>query len=291
MKKYLLSIFMILMVVLSVSAQQTDTTYWKKAGVAGINMSQVSLSNWSAGGDGSIAFDANFTYSFDYNRDKQMWTNRLELAYGLNNTETNGTRKTNDKIYLASTYGYKIAKNWYASAFVNFQTQFAKGYNYSVSDEVPISKFMAPGYLSAGLGFTWTPKTWFKATFSPVTWRGTFILDDALSDIGAFGVDPGKKFMNEFGANIMAEAKFKLMENIGIYSRLDLFSNYLEKPQNIDIKWDIQVNMKVNKWISANLTLNMIYDDDTKTVKDDGTLGGAKLQFKEVLGVGLQVTF
>ncbi|MDL2319587.1 DUF3078 domain-containing protein [Alistipes sp. OttesenSCG-928-B03] len=289
MKKIIL-LFAASFIAFGAAAQQRDTT-WTFGGLAGINMSQVSLSNWSAGGEGSIAFDVNFNYNIDYKHDKQLWTNRIELAYGLNNTKTNGTRKTNDKIYLASTYGYKIAPKWYASAFMTFNTQFDEGYDYSVSNENYISKFMAPGYLSAGLGFTWTPKTWFTATFSPATWRGTFVLDDKLSDAGAFGVDPGKKILNEVGANVLAELKLPIMTNIDLYSRLNLYSNYLDNPQNVDVKWDIQVNMKVNRWISASLNLNMIYDDDIKTKRDDGTWGHAKFQFKEVLGIGLQATF
>lgn len=290
MKKYIL-LFAAALFTLSAAAQERDTT-WRGSGVAGLNMSQVSLSNWAAGGDPSIAFDANFGYSLNYKKNKSLWDNRLELAYGMNDTKAKGTRKTNDKIYLSSNYGYRIAPKWYASAMVTFQTQFDKGYNYSKSETDYISKFMAPGYLTAGLGFLWTPTAWLKVNLSPATWRGTFVLDDKLSDEGAFGVDPGKNLLNEFGANILAEAKFKLMENMDLYSRLNLYSNYLDNPQNVDVQWDIQLNMKVNKWISANLTLNMLYDDNTRTFKNGDPQGGnARLQFKETLGVGLQVMF
>ena len=105
-----------------------------------------------------------------------------------NKTKSDGTKKTNDKIYLSSTYGYEIAKNWYASGLMTFQTQFAKGYDYSVDPDVFISRFMSPGYLLIGAGFTWTPKSWFTATFTPATWRGTFVSSKILSDQGDFGV-------------------------------------------------------------------------------------------------------
>lgn len=276
----------------NITAQESaDTTKnWTLKGVAGANMSQVSLSNWSAGGDGSIAFDLMFNYSADYKKDRHLWQNRLELGYGLNNTTTNGTRKTNDKIYLSSMYGYKVAKQWYLSAFTTFQTQFAKGYNYDVSRDVYISRFLSPGYLSVGVGATWTPAEWFTLTLSPATWRGTFVRDDMLSDAGAFGVTPGKHLLSEFGGNAKAEVKYEFLPNMTLYSRLDLFSNYLENPQNVDVNWDIQIQMKVNKWVSANLQLNMIYDDDTKIPQKDGT-SGPRLQFKELLGIGMQVTF
>lgn len=264
---------------------------WETKGLAGVNMSQVSLTNWAAGGDPSIAFDLSLKYNADYRRDNHLWTNVIDLAYGMNITDANGTRKTNDKIYLSSTYGYMVAPEWYVSAFITFQSQFDKGYNYTSDDKVFISKFMAPAYLSIGPGITWRPNDWFTATFSPATWRGTFVLDDELSDQGAFGVDPGKKVLSEFGGNLLVEFKREIMQNMMLTSRLNLFSNYLGQASNIDVGWDTQLNMKINQWFSANLTLNMVYDNDTKTKEDDGTIRGPKLQIKQVLGVGLAAHF
>ncbi len=264
--------------------------YWTHKGIAGINMSQVSLSNWAAGGDNSIAFDLSFAMDLNYKKNKSLWTNRLELAYGLADASSTGTRKTNDKIYLNSNYGYAIAKNWYASAFVTYATQFANGYNYSVSTTDIISKFMAPGYLTTGLGFVWTPKKWFKATLAPAAWKGTFVLDQTLSDAGAYGVKPGEKLLNEFGANTVFEVTYTFLPNMNLYSRLALYSNYLEKPQNVDVNWDTQINMKINKWFSANLGFTMIYDDNTKIGRSDGTSGPA-IQIKELVGIGLQAQF
>ena len=102
--------------VTSAAAQEISDTTWTGKGVAGLNLSQVSLSNWAAGGDGSVAFDVLLNYDLVYRRERHLWQNRLELAYGLNNTSSNGMRKTNDKIYLSSVYGYRIARAWYASS-------------------------------------------------------------------------------------------------------------------------------------------------------------------------------
>ena len=290
--KKIVFLCIVLFTTASVSAQEpADTTYWTHQRIGGINMSQVSLNNWAAGGDASIAGDINFSYALDYKKDKLLWQNRLELAYGLNKTDANGTRKTNDKIYLNSMFGYRLAEHWYATITVNFQTQFDKGYKYHDDNtKTLLSRFMSPGYLSVGPGITWTPKPWFTATLSPATWRGTFVMSDFLSDQGAFGVDPGKHLLSEFGANLKLEANYEFLPNMTVYSRLELFSNYLEKPQNVDVRWDTQVAMKINKWFSASLNLNLIYDDDAKFKTDDGR-DVAKLQFKEVLGVGFQVTF
>ncbi len=289
--KKIVSLAFILLLAAGVTAQEnSDTTYWVKKGVAGINLAQTSLSYWAAGGDRSFAADAMFNYNIDYTRNKKFWQNRFELAYGFNNTKTNGTRKTNDKIYLNSIYGYRIVKYWYLAAFVNFQTQFNKGSDYTIKEKNYISKFMAPGYLSTGPGIAWIPKLWFSATLSPITWRGTFVLDDNLSAGGAFGVEPGKQLLSEYGANLKLEFQRDIMTNMKLYSRLDLFSDYSHKPQNIDIYWNIQLNMKINSLFAANLNINMAYDDDVKFVLENGK-EKTHLQFKETLGVGLQYNF
>lgn len=274
----------------STSFAQTDTTHWTKKGISNLNFSQVSLSNWAAGGESSIGLDALIAYSLDYKRDKHLWTNRLEMAYGLNYTDNNGTRKTNDKLYLSTNYGYLLKKNLYWSTFLTFQTQFGKGYNYDVSSDDFISRFMSPAYLTIGTGLTWTPKPFFTATISPAAWRGTIVMSEQLSDQGAFGVDPGDHFLTEFGANVSMEVNYEIFKNITLYSRLNLYSNYLDKPKNVDVTWDVILNMKINNWISANISTNMIYDDDQKIAQEDGT-SGPRLQFKEALGIGLQFAF
>ena len=266
-----------------------DST-WTLNGVTSLNLSQISLSNWAAGGENSVGFEAAFAYSADYKQAKHLWQNRLELGFGLNNTKSSGTRKTNDKIYLASNYGYELVKNLYLSALMNFNTQFANGYDYSADPRVFISRFMAPGYLLVGAGLTWTPKKYFTAVLTPLSWRGTFVTSRVLSDEGAFGVTPGDRLLSEMGANLKLTVEYEFLKNMTIYSRLNLFSDYLDKPQNVDVGWDVQLNMKINKWFSANVSTNMIYDDNTKILQKDGSRG-PRLQFKEALGIGFQVNF
>lgn len=282
----------IIIAFLGANAQNPQDTTWKYNGVFGINLSQVSLSNWASGGEGSVAFDVLMNYDINYDYKKTMWHNRIELAYGMNKLDNSGTKKTNDKIYISSNYGYKVSNTLYISANGTFNTQFANGYNYPKTDaSKPISMFMAPAYLSVGTGITWIPKKWFTAVVSPITWRGVFVNDKELSDMGAFGVEKGKKFKSELGANVKLEVKQEIMSNIKLYSRLELFSNYLDKPQNVDVAWDVQISMQINKWVSANLSTNLLYDDNTKSFDKDGKMTGPKVQFKEVLGVGVQIQF
>lgn len=271
-------------------AQPGQDTSWRRGGNIGVNLSQVSLSQWAAGGENAVGFNFQFSYFADYRKMRHLWNNRLEMDYGLNKTKSDGTKKTNDRLYFSSVYGYELRKNLYLSGLMTFQTQFAKGYDYATEPRTYISRFMSPGYLLVGGGLTWTPKPWFSATLTPATWRGTFVNSGILSDQGDFGVTPGKHLLSEFGANLRMEVQYEFLKNMTIFSRLSFYSNYLDKPQNVDINWDVQLTMAVNKWFSAVVTTSMIYDDNTKILQKDGTKG-ARLQFKEALGVGVNILF
>ncbi len=277
-------------ITIAVCAETKKDSVWITNGYAGLKLTQVSFTNWATGGDNAFAFDLQGTYQADYKHNKHIWQNRIELSYGLNKTKSEITKKTSDKIYLNSNYGYEIYKNLYLSALFNFQSQFTRGYDYGVNPDVYVSQFMAPGYLMTGIGFTWIPNKFFTVVLSPAAWRGTFVLNDRLSDEGAYGVKPGKKLLSEFGANLKLEGRYEFLKNMTLYSRLDLYSDYLRKPQNVDINWEVQINMVINKWFSTTLTTNMVYDDDVKITLSDGRKV-KRVQFKELLGVGLQFNF
>lgn len=287
---YTLCLLLTSVVCLPAMAQPGQDTSWRRGGNFGVNLSQVSLSQWAAGGENAVGFNFQFNYFANYKKLRHLWNNRLEMDYGLNKTKSDGTKKTNDRLYLSSIYGYELRRNLYLSGLMTFQTQFARGYDYGLEPRRYISRFMSPGYLMVGGGLTWTPKPWFSATFTPATWRGTFVNSRILSDEGSYGVTPGKHLLSEFGANLRMEAQYEFLKNMTVFTRLGFYSNYLDKPQNVDINWDVQLTMAINRWFSAVITTSMIYDDDTKILQKDGTRG-ARLQFKEALGVGVNFLF
>jgi hypothetical protein len=131
---------------------------------------------------------------------------------------------------------------------------------------------------------------------SPLSGKFTFVADDDLSAIGAFGVDPGKKSRAELGGTLKSELKFQVVKNVDAVTNLTLFSNYLKNPQNIDVNWDFRLNMKINEYLSANLITNMIYDDDIQVPidsNDDGIIDGKgrRIQLKQLFGAGLSLKF
>ena len=119
----------------------------------------------------------------------------------------------------------------------------------------------------------------------------TFVLDKKLSDAGAFGVKPGKKVLAEIGALAVANYKRKLAENISLVTKLTLFTSYDENFGNIDVNWDMMLAFKINKFLTTTLTTNLVYDDNIKTIDGSRMTRGAKVQFREVLGLGLAYNF
>ncbi|MCX6282654.1 MAG: hypothetical protein NTW31_00215 [Bacteroidetes bacterium] len=174
---------------------------------------------------------------------------------------------------------------------MNFRTQFSNGYNYP-NDSVPISKFMAPGYVVVGLGITYRPATFFTLYVSPASGRFTFVLDDTLSNQGAFGVEKGKKIKGEFGPYVRADLNKDLTKNINLSSSLELFSNYLHKFGNIDVNWNLLFKLKVNKWLATIINCQVIYDDDVLIqTNPPEPANGLRTQFKETIGVGISYKF
>jgi hypothetical protein len=98
------------------------------------------------------------------------------------------------------------------------------------------------------------------------------------------------------GAFLNVKYRRPVLPNVTVQSRLDLFSNYLRNPQNIDVNWETLINFKVNRFISASISTILIYDDDIlvpiDTDGDDIMDGrGKRVQFKETLGIGLTYKF
>jgi hypothetical protein len=167
----------------------------------------------------------------------------------------------------------------------------AKGYNYP-NTETYISRFMAPGYMNLGLGIDYKPNDNFSLSISPISTKFTFVVDDSLSKAAAFGVDAGSKFRAEFGAYLkFLYTKKNLIKNVDFLTRFDLFSNYVKNPQNVDVNWNLKFDMKINDYLSAVFETTLRYDDDIKYVDTSGVKHGARVQFKQLLGVGLAYKF
>jgi hypothetical protein len=264
---------------------------WKTGGLLRLTLTQSAQSNWAAGGDnntlGLSSFFSGYAY---YKKGKHTWDNTIDLAYGFLKTTSLGSRKSDDRIDLLSKYGYELGKKWYLSGLMNFHTQFAPGYAYP-ANKAPVltSDFLAPAYLIISPGLNYKPNDNFSAFISPSTVRWIIVKNDSLSSEGAFGVDSGKQVKLEFGAYATISYTQKISANAVYTGRLDLFSNYQHNLQNVDVNFYNLLAVKVTGILTMTLAFNLIYDNDVKTVKSDGTIGGASAQLQELLGIGLAV--
>ncbi len=272
-----------------------DTTKmtWKTGGLASITFNQAALSNWSAGGDKSaLSLNAiGNLYAF-YLDGRRSWDNFLNAQYGIANTTSLGTRKTNDLLDITSKYGYDLGKKWYLTGLFDFRTQFAPGYNYPTADsKILTSDFLAPAYLLLSAGMDWKPTTNFSLFMSPATMREVLVNNDSLASVAAFGVDSGKKSRFEFGAYVTINYQTNVSKTANYTGRLDLFSDYTRNPQDIAVYMTNVLNVKVTSLVSMLLSLNLIYDNNIPSVKADGTKGGPALQLQETMGIGFAYKF
>jgi hypothetical protein len=299
MKMKVLIVTTLLTCMLMLKAQDTiqADTLWKFSGITSLSFSQLSLTNWAAGGSNSISGNALVKLSPDYDDGTLQWDNDLILGFGLINQGNEPTRKSDDQIELSSKFGYRASKNWFYSAMLSFKTQFAEGYDEEdPENRTKISNFMSPGYLSLALGMDYKPNDKFSLLLSPVSAKMTFVLDDDLSEAGSFGLDPGDRVRGEFGATIKAAYKNEILKNVVLDTKVDLFSNYFENPQWIDVNWDLLLTLKVNEFISASLMTQLIYDRDIEFGVDttgDGEYDTfeSRVQFKELFGIGFAYNF
>ncbi len=277
---------------------------WKFYGNSSINTSQSSFSNWQGGGINAISIYTTLNLNLIRYGKRSKWESVLNAGYGLMlQGDDVDWFKTDDRLDFNTKIGIKASKKWYYSASVNFISQFQPGY-YTTGDSLPISNFLSPGYITGALGFDFNPSPKLSVIIGPVTSKNTVVMDQNLANMGAYGVEPGvydyfeekyttpgKNLRSETGGSInVSYNNPRILKNVGIQSRLFLFSNYLEKPENIDVNFETQLNMQINENISTNLSLNLIYDDDVMIALDElGKRFGPRLQFKQVLAVGLNI--
>lgn len=293
-----------------IKTQKEDTiSYWKNTNKVGFDISQISFMNWNAGGNNSVSGLLKGKFIREYSHKNINWKNELIARYGLNKQEGQEVRKTDDQLQFNSTFGYRrdTISNWFYSSKLNFNTQFYKGFNYP-NKEIAISRFMAPAYLFLGIGAEYERKDInLNVYISPLTQKTTFVLDRTLANQGAFGVDPavydpitneiiseGKRSRTEIGFLVTNQWEKEIWKNIELEHRVSLYTDYLNNFGNIDVDWQIILEMTINEYVKANLGTHLVYDDDIKAkeeVNRQQITVGPKVQLKQILGVGLSYTF
>ncbi|CAM1351448.1 DUF3078 domain-containing protein [Tenacibaculum crassostreae] len=261
---------------------------WKRSGNISFLFNQSAFNNWLAGGTNNISGTLGLNYDFNYLKGDWTWDNKLIASYGLTKLKGEDVQKTDDRLELNSLAGKKASGNWYYSAFFNFKTQMSS----TDVNGVQQSHFFSPAYFQFGPGMLWKKSDNLKVNIAPATSKLIVVHDhftakktaevDAFNAAGGyFGVKANETTRYELGAAVNAYYKFNLMENVSVENILNLYSNYLEEAQNVDIDYTVNVIMKINKYLSANLALQAIYDDNAF----EG------FQTREVFGLGINYGF
>ena len=266
---------------------------WKRSGNGLFLVNQSSFSNWSSGGQSSVSGTIKINYNFNYYDNGWAWDTKLISRFGLNKIGgSEFLKKTDDKIEINSVIGKKfnndIIGKWSYSSFFNFQTQFAKGYVFSndangKAIRTEKSRFFSPATSQLGVGLYWKKNKDFWVNIAPLTAKLILVnrtFTEKLTEKETyFGVIKGANSRFEIGASIRSFYKAEVYKNITLENRLSLYSDYLDRPRNIDLDCTFNIVMKVNKSISTNLIFQFIYDDNEIQ----------RIQIREVLGVGLNI--
>ena len=290
MKKISLGVIALLFCLTFTFAQEKekDTSYWAKTGKIIFLFNQSAFSNWVAGGDNNLAGNISLNYDFNYKKNNFIWNNKVIASYGLTKSQnTDFPKKTSDGINYNSMFGIDADRNWFYSVLVNFKTQFTKGYKYTKDENgkeirTEHTDFMSPGYLLIGPGMLWEKSKDFKFNLAPATIKFVFVdKDRTLPNSKYFGVEEGESIRFELGFSASLFYKFKLMENVTMENILAFYSNYLDNPQNIDLNYRMNIDMSINKYLSANFIFHTIYDDNAFK----------GFQVREVFGIGVNYIF
>ncbi|MFZ9877559.1 MAG: DUF3078 domain-containing protein [Chitinophagaceae bacterium] len=263
---------------------------WKSGGNYTLTIGQGTLSNWAAGGD-QFSLTVNTIlqlYSY-YRKGRNSWDNTLDIFFGYINTTSLGSRKNDDRFDLISKYGYSLNKKINLATLFNVRSQFIRGYTYPNNVKTFASSFLSPAYIIFSQGLDFRPNKQISVFFSPITARWVVITNPVLSARGEYGVKAGTNSIGQFGAFGTVTIEKNFNKKVLYKSRLDLFSNYQRKPQNVDLFITNVLTTKIGKNLAFNWNVDLIYDDDVRLFGPRKSSPG--LQAKSIIGLGLQVKF
>ena len=274
--------------VIKLKADPIPSKKWQKGILYNLTFSQASLSNWAAGGDKfSISLGSILNMYARYSKDKMRWDNNFDFNLGYVNSTSLGSRKNDDRFDLVSKVGYSLNEKTNLAFLGNLRSGFFKGYTYSGTKKNFTSNLISPGYLLNSAGWDYRPNKTISLFLSPITARWVFVTDPILSQKGLYGVKPGQTLNFELGAYATINYLKEINPNVVYKAKLDLFSNYRNKPQNVDFFMTNILSVKISKLFNVTWAVDLIYDDDAKLFGPNKT--SPALQFKSLVGLGIQL--
>ncbi len=287
----------------SIKPLEEIPVYWNYNLSSSFSLNQNFFSNWSRGGESSLATMLDLKAAANYNNTEaeSRWTNNGRLRYGSIVTEEHGFRTNRDELELNSQYNKVIREKIDFSSGFHFKTQIARGYNYP-NDSVVISKFLNPARFTIGAGIEYEPFKETTLNFSPLSYRNTFVLDTTEIDQTSYGIDADKRSRQEMGGQLVINNTLSLWEDLEITNSIRLFSGYLDKPQNIDVDWELNIEKRISWYFRVSFNIHMMYDDDVRfpvldsdgepvLLPDGSEKRSPKIQLKQFLGLTFSFNF
>ena len=279
----------------------------------GLNINQLALSNWAAGGENSWAGKAFANFSLVYHKKRFEQKFIGSFAFGISRFADKRLEKQDDKIDLTYSLSLNSKSRWNITTVATFNTQFADGYKYP-NDSTVISTFFAPAYLTLSAGYTYkTNNERFQIFLSPMAGKVTFVFNQDLADAGNFGVKkgyydqdgdwiPGENIAVALGVNVIINYKQPIGKSITYLTLLNGFYNYTEKRDDdllrLDFNWENTINFAISKHLTTILFVNLKYDHNTtfpvyETIEGVETVvdNVPKLQLKESIGIAFVHNF
>ena len=243
--------------------------------------------NWYKGGESNYSMVGSLTLEANYdNKNKWKWDNKLEAKLGFLRSRSDSLHKfkaNEDLIRLTSKLGLEAAKNWYYTLQLLAYTQFTQGLK--ANDPVVYSDFLSPLNLNIGLGMDYkvnklNERLTGTINISPLAVNYRYV--DRLELGPSFGLEAGKHSLFDFGSQLTADLAWKINENVTWKTRLYAFTSY----KRAEIEWENTFELRVSKYITANLFLFPRFDDASIW---DNELG--YWEFKEYSSIGFSYKF
>jgi hypothetical protein len=261
---------------------------WVKGGGLGLDFAQLALIKPRVGaGANRIGFGGLVTAYANYKKDKFAWSNTgsLQLAAQRIGGDSQPFEKNLDILRLNSRAGVQLSEGkWYAALEANAQTLLLPTYAGNVlkpedSAENPIASFLSPIQIGVSPGIDYKHDEHLSVFFSPASLRLIYVANDDIAALLVHGNEEGSNSFLQLGANLKTMYANKFLEDrLTWSSTLDLYSNYLQNPQNIDLLWTNDLGWTLFKNFSINIVTELFYDDNVDVqldLDDDGILGEA----------------
>jgi hypothetical protein len=262
--------------------------FWKFKGDGYMQFLQNYVStNWHKGGESNYSAVAAANLELNYNdKDRITFDNKLEMKLGVQTSPSDTVHKyktNNDLLRFTSKLGIQAHKKWYYTLQLLAYTQFARGLK--ANDEKVYSDFTSPFDLNIGIGMQYNVDALggrLKGTlnFLPFSFNFRYVAREAL--ISANGIKGDHHTMEDFASQFTGELKWNIFDQLSWKTRLFAITTY----HQAKIEWENQFELKVTKYISANLFVYPRYDDGN--IRDDNM---GYFQLQEWSSLGLTYSF